>query len=133
MSQNNRRDTHAVQNLQFLSENLTLYFKNTYKITRKLERAVFEPDYPSLNQLKTLGDHILKRRMDLWMEQKEVAEIIEVDKCTIANWEKNRNTPQIRHLSKIIDFLGYRPWDEDCRSLGERIIKERQRIGLRQK
>ncbi|MGA2916896.1 MAG: helix-turn-helix domain-containing protein [Sedimentisphaerales bacterium] len=117
----------------FLSENITLYFKNTYKITRKLERAVFEPDYPSLNQLKTLGDHILKRWMDLWLEQKEVAEIIEVDKCTIANWEKNRNAPRIRHLPNIMGFLGYRPFDADYRTLGERIIKERQMLGLSQK
>jgi transcriptional regulator with XRE-family HTH domain len=71
--------------------------------------------------------------MDLWLEQKEVAEIIGVDKCTIANWEKNRNAPRIRHLPKIVDFLGYQPWDEGCRSLGERIIKEQQVMGLSQK
>jgi transcriptional regulator with XRE-family HTH domain len=107
--------------------------KNTYHISRKIARSVFIPAYPSCNKLKTLGDHILKRRIDLWLEQKEVAEIIGVDKCTIANWEKNRNAPRIRHLPKIIDFLCYQPWDEGCRSLGERIIKERQIMGLSQK
>jgi transcriptional regulator with XRE-family HTH domain len=67
------------------------------------------------------------------MEQKQVAEIIGTDKCTIANWEKNRNAPRIRQLPKIIDFLGYQPCDEGYRTLGERIIKERQRMGLSQK
>jgi DNA-binding XRE family transcriptional regulator len=67
------------------------------------------------------------------MEQKQLAEIIGVDKCTIANWEKNRNAPRIRHLPKIIDFLGYQPWDEGYRNLSERIIKERQKLGLSRK
>jgi DNA-binding transcriptional regulator YiaG len=71
--------------------------------------------------------------MDLWLEQKEVAEIIGVDKCTIANWEKNRNTPRIRHLPKVINFLGYQPWDEGCRTLSERLVKQRQKLGLSQK
>jgi transcriptional regulator with XRE-family HTH domain len=71
--------------------------------------------------------------MDLWLEQKEVTEIIEVNKCTIANWEKNRNTPRIRPLPKIIEFLGYQPCDKVCETLSERIIKARQKLGLSQK
>ena len=61
-----------------------------------------------------------------------MAEIIGVDKCTIANWEKNRNTPQTRHLPKIINFLGYQPWKGGCKTLGERIALKRKLLGLSQ-
>jgi len=37
--------------------------------------------YPQI--LKTLGDHLRKRRLDLNLLQKEVAEIIGVDETTI--------------------------------------------------
>ena len=61
--------------------------------------------------LITLGDLILKGRLDLQLEQKWVAEIIGTDKCSIANWEHNRSRPRTRYLPKIINFLGYFPKD----------------------
>jgi transcriptional regulator with XRE-family HTH domain len=89
------------------------------------------PAYPK--ELKSLGDHLRKRRLDLKLQQIDVGSRLGVTVCTLRNWEKNRNTPRIRHLPKIIDFLGYQPRDEGCQTLGERIIKERQRLGLSQK
>jgi len=118
--------------LKFKDKPLLLVILISWLIA-SVEYCFHVPAYPSCSKLKTLGDHILKRRMDLWLEQKEVAEIIGTDKCTIANWEKGRNSPRIRHLPNIIGFLGYQPWDGDYRTLGERIIKLRQRIGLSQK
>ena len=61
--------------------------------------------YPKI--LKTLGDHIRKKRLDLGLLQKEVAERIGVGKTTIYNWEKNRTTPASRFRRRIIQFLGY--------------------------
>ena len=70
----------------------------------------------------TLGDHILKRRLDIRLEQKQVAEIIGTDKWSIANWEHNRSRPRTRYLPKIIDFLGYTPKDLfTAKTLGEKI------------
>ncbi|MGH7773938.1 MAG: helix-turn-helix domain-containing protein [Candidatus Binatia bacterium] len=65
------------------------------------------PKYPQ--ELKTLGDHIRKRRLDLGLLQKEVAERIGVDEGTLFNWERNKTLPQIRHIPKITQFLGYNP------------------------
>ncbi|MEN6383817.1 MAG: helix-turn-helix transcriptional regulator [Phycisphaerales bacterium] len=76
-----------------------------------MERSIFAPSYPSSRPLITLGDHILKKRLDLRLEQKQVAKIIGTDKCSIANWEHNRSEPRTRYLPKIIDFLGYTPKD----------------------
>ena len=65
--------------------------------------------YPK--ELKTLGDHLRKRRLELKMLQKEVAEKLGTTPCTIRNWEKNRSNPSLGFIPKIIQFLGYMPYD----------------------
>ena len=61
-------------------------------------------------ELNTLGDHILKKRLELGLFQKEVARQIGVDKSTVYNWETNRNEPLIGQIPGIIQFLGYVPY-----------------------
>jgi len=61
------------------------------------------------SQLKTVGDHIRRRRLVLKMLQRDVAERIGVDKCSIYNWETNRTKPSVEYMSSIIHFLGYNP------------------------
>ena len=63
--------------------------------------------YPK--QINTLGDHIRKRRLDLKLLQKQVADRIGVHELTITNWERNATVPAIRHIPAIIRFLGYDP------------------------
>jgi DNA-binding transcriptional regulator YiaG len=58
---------------------------------------------------KTIGDHIKKRRLDLKLFQRQVAEQLGVDETTIHNWERNFNSPDRRFVPKIIQFLGYTP------------------------
>ena len=60
---------------------------------------------PYPKELKTYGDHIRKKRLDLNLSQPQVAKIINVTTDTITNWELNRNTPSIRQVHKIIAFL----------------------------
>jgi DNA-binding XRE family transcriptional regulator len=60
---------------------------------------------------KTLGEHIRKKRMDLGLLQRELAEIIGVNACTIHNWEMSYSLPQERLIPKIIEFIGYDPRD----------------------
>ena len=64
--------------------------------------------------ISTIGDHIRKRRLDLGLLQKQVAERIGVDADTIMQWELNRRAPKIQYIPKIIRFLGYVPF-----SMGE--------------
>ena len=71
-----------------------------------------------------------RRRIDLGLLQKDVSNVIGVTEDCITNWEKNRTTPQIQFLPKIIDFLGYNPNHYDISSFGEIVRDFRQCNGL---
>ena len=86
--------------------------------------------YP--RELKTIGDHIRKRRLDLGLQQKQVASLICVDKTTIKNWERGHRTPAIRHMPGIIEFLGYVPFAIG-ESVPEQLIGYRKIHGLSRK
>lgn len=58
---------------------------------------------------RTIGDHIRRRRMDLKLFQRDVANIIGVDEGTIHNWEMSHSYPQDKLILKIIEFIGYDP------------------------
>ncbi|MDD2899185.1 MAG: helix-turn-helix transcriptional regulator [Desulfuromonadaceae bacterium] len=58
----------------------------------------------------TVGDHIRKKRMDLGLLQREVAEIIGVTVSSIYNWEHGVE-PELLYNPSIINFLGYIPFD----------------------
>jgi transcriptional regulator with XRE-family HTH domain len=83
--------------------------------------------------VRTLGDHLRKRRLDLELLQRETAEKLGVDGMTICNWETNRTFPQLRFIPNIIAFLGYDPYNIPPEALGGRIIATRRRLGLSQK
>jgi site-specific DNA recombinase len=86
--------------------------------------------YP--RELKTLGDHLRKRRLDLKLLQKEVAQKVGVDEATIYNWENNRSSPELHYIPKVIEFLGYVPFDGQPKTLGERIVLYRRLHGITQ-
>src|SRR5690606_30970241 len=73
-------------------------------------KSVFKADYPTFPE--TLGQHIRKRRMDLGLFQKDIAEIVGTSIDSITFWENGRAQPQIHFFPKIISFLGYYPFDE---------------------
>lgn len=62
-------------------------------------------------ELKTIGDHIRKRRIDSGLLQRDVAEIIGTSKQTVSYWELGITEPEIRHIPKIIEFLSYVPFE----------------------
>lgn len=84
--------------------------------------------YPK--ELKSLGDHLRKRRLDLGLLQKEVAQQLGVDKDSIYYWETGRYKPSLRVIPKIIEFLGYMPYDTSEMTLGERVVTMRHFLGL---
>ena len=71
--------------------------------------------------LKTLGDHLRKRRLDLKLFQKDVAKLLSVGEATIYSWERGRTKPQIRYMPKIIQFLGYKSSELKLSDLGDQI------------
>ena len=62
-----------------------------------------------------------------------MALLIEVTEETIANWENGRGEPQLRLYPKLIDFLGYFPFEIDTSTLGGKIKEYRYKNGLSRK
>jgi transcriptional regulator with XRE-family HTH domain len=87
--------------------------------------------YP--RELRTLGDHLRKRRLDLGLLQRGVALILGVEEATIWNWEKNYSSPKLHYIPRIIKFLGYVPIKVESKTLGERIVNYRRLSGITQK
>ncbi len=74
-----------------------------------------------------------KRRHELGLFQKHVAKALGVDLSTVTNWEKNRTTPTLWTLSKIIEFLGYDPSVDNPSTMGGRLLRFRKCRGMSQK
>lgn len=85
--------------------------------------------YPRLEECDTLGDHLKRRRLELGLLQRQVAPKLGINRFTLANWEKNRREPGIRHYPAIMDFLGYCP-SRAGTTFGERLMLHRTHRGL---
>jgi transcriptional regulator with XRE-family HTH domain len=80
----------------------------------------------------TLGDHIRKRRLDLGLLQRDVAQRIGADESSVWNWENGNSEPALRLLPAVFAFLGYAP-SKAAESLGDRLVSFRQVRGWSQK
>ena len=81
----------------------------------------------------TIGEKLKNKRLELGLLQKEVAKVIGVCEDSITLWENNRNEPSIIYYPKIIQFLGYVPFDVDSSTLDGQIKLYRYLNGLSQK
>jgi len=70
--------------------------------------------------------------MELGLRQKDVGKLFRVDAFTVLNWEKGKTTPATRYLPRITTFLGYDPFPAP-RTLGERVVAARRRLGIPRK
>jgi len=86
-------------------------------------------NYPQ--ELKTLGDHLRKVRLERGLLQDQVARDLGVSVQTLLNWERNHTRVQTRFMPKVVAFLGYDPRQESGQ-LGNRIRALRERQGLSQ-
>ena len=68
------------------------------KLTIKRHPYGFSNYYP--NNPKTLGEQIRKRRLDLELTAKQVAEQLGVHYQTIINWEKRDIIPKDKHINR---------------------------------
>jgi DNA-binding XRE family transcriptional regulator len=87
---------------------------------------------PYARELKTLGQHLKKRRMELGLFQRDLRERFKLEKETYANWEKDRCYPAMKHWPGIIEFLGYDPNPIPI-TPGERLLAYRRNHGLSRK
>jgi transcriptional regulator with XRE-family HTH domain len=87
-------------------------------------------NYPS--ELKHLGDHLQKKRLDLGLQWKQLAALIGIEATTVANWWRMRTQPALEAWPAIIAFLEYDPRPAPATS-GQRLKQHREGHGLSQK
>ena len=73
-----------------------------------------------------------KRRLDLGLFQKQIAERIGTSEDTIYRWERNESKPQIQFIPAIIEFLDYDPLSPPD-SPRQRLVFYRRMHGLSQR
>jgi transcriptional regulator with XRE-family HTH domain len=93
-------------------------------LTLKWVRPKVYPEHP-----KTLGEHLLKRRVESGKTQQQVALQLLASTETYLLWEKDRAEPSTRYYPAIFAFLGYDPFPPPA-TLGERIAARRRELGL---
>jgi len=81
---------------------------------------------------QTLGEKIRNRRLELSLLQKDVAPLLGTNENSIYRWETNKNEPEMKYMPKIIEFLGYFPFEFDSSTVGGKIKKYRYLHGLSQ-
>jgi transcriptional regulator with XRE-family HTH domain len=87
------------------------------------------PGYPE--HPRSLGEHLVKARMDRHLRRGEVARAIGCSKSGLRNWEQGRAEPEIRFLPAILALLGYDPRPEP-EGFGGRLKRAREAEGLSQ-
>ena len=83
--------------------------------------------------LKTWADHLLKRRLELKLLQREVAQILGVNETSVYDWEKHRTDPMVHLIPRITQFLGYTPPLFIGQTTGQKIIAYRHIRGMSQR
>ena len=89
-------------------------------------------DCVSLRQPQTVAEHLLRRRAELRITQREAAERIGVGWGTYRGWETYGRPPRIQFWPGIISFLGYDPHPPPT-STAKRLGAARRVLGLPQR
>jgi transcriptional regulator with XRE-family HTH domain len=97
-------------------------------LTLQARKPVHREKYPDF--MRTWGDHIKVRRLDLKLTKRQLSLKFHVDDTTIYLWEKNRIKPSLAQIPKIIEFLGRDPFEKESENLGDRIREYRRVHGL---
>jgi transcriptional regulator with XRE-family HTH domain len=80
--------------------------------------------------LKTLGDHLRKRRLDLGLRQSDLARQLGVWTSTVNTWENHHFDPEVQHVPNIVRFLGYDPFGPPPSGFAARLKAARIAAGL---
>jgi transcriptional regulator with XRE-family HTH domain len=97
----------------------------------KGRKPVSREEYPDF--LRTWGDWIKTRRLDLKFTKRQLSLKFHVDDTTIYLWEKNEVQPSLSQIPKIIEFLGSDPFEKEAENIGDKIREYRRIHGLTQK
>lgn len=91
--------------------------------TRIARKPKAYPEHPS-----TLAGHLLKRRSELALLQRQAASRLGIGHETYITWEKHNRPPTVMHWPKIINFLGYDP-NPAPTNFSEKVLALRRRTG----
>jgi len=83
--------------------------------------------------MRTWGDYIKVRRLDLKLTKRQLSIKFHVDDTTIYLWEHNKVQPSLAQIPKIIEFLRHDPFEKEAENLRDRIREYRRVHGLSQK
>jgi magnesium chelatase family protein len=78
---------------------------------------------------KSLGQHLLRRRLTLGLTQPQAALQLGTTPDTVLLWEKGRASPIVRYFPAIFHFLGYDPFPRP-QTFPENIGSKRRSLGL---
>lgn len=62
--------------------------------------------------------------------QKDASKMMDVCTASIVGWENKSSTPEISLIPKIIKFLGYIPFNQDCKTIKDKLILYRKITGM---
>lgn len=79
---------------------------------------------------ESIGYQILKRRLELKLEQTDLASMFGVSHNVVGNWERNEAMPNSKHRPKLVKFLGRVPWEIDQSTFGGKLEHARLLKGL---
>ncbi len=74
-----------------------------YTLEIEVNCLYFDPKYPK--NPKNFGEKLRKKRMDLGLTIREIAERLEVSETTVYNWEVRNTKPQRKIREKVKEFL----------------------------
>jgi len=94
-------------------------------ITLRTKKPVPREKHPDF--MRTWGDYIKVRRLDLKLTKRQLSLRFNVSDVTIYLWERNKVKPSLTQIPKIIEFLGRDPFENNADSLAER-IKDFRRV-----
>ena len=100
-------------------------------LTLRARKPVHREKYPDI--LRTWGDHIKTRRLDLKLTKRQLSLNLNVSDITIYLWERNKVRPSLAQIPKIIEFLGKNPFEAKSEILGDKLRSYRRLKGLSQK
>jgi transcriptional regulator with XRE-family HTH domain len=73
----------------------------------RLRAKIPDPRYPK--ELRTIGDHLRKRLLDLGLRQKDVGALVGAARPTVDAWEHRGTRPSGEVLRRLVQFLGHEP------------------------
>ena len=75
-------------------------------VEKKIQR---KPQTPIPADPKTIGEYMIKKRIETSMTQSQIAKLLGVARATVGNWEGNHCRPSGRVREQIVAWLGFDP------------------------